>query len=51
MPTIPVDRVVDKKEELEKKEGRGGGKAQGVSDQKKESFNKTRVLIEQGSTE
>jgi hypothetical protein len=35
MPVIPVNRVVDPKEQLEKMEGRGGGEAQRVADQKK----------------
>jgi hypothetical protein len=32
MPVIPVNKVVDRKELLEKMEGQGGGKAQGVAD-------------------
>jgi hypothetical protein len=35
MPVIPVDRVVGKKRIFGKMEGRGGGEAQGVADQKK----------------
>jgi hypothetical protein len=34
MPVIPVNRVVDIKRIIGKMEGRGGGEAQGVADQK-----------------
>jgi hypothetical protein len=35
MPVIPVDKVVDPKRIIVKIEGRGGGEAQGIADQKK----------------
>jgi hypothetical protein len=35
MPNIPVNRVVDQKEQLEKMVGRGGEEAQGVADHPK----------------
>jgi hypothetical protein len=35
LPVIPVIRVVDKKRIIGKMEGQGGGKAQGVADQKR----------------
>jgi hypothetical protein len=34
MPVILVNKVVDPKKQYEKMEGRGGGEAQGVADQK-----------------
>jgi hypothetical protein len=34
MPVIPVNKVLDPKRIIEKMEGRGGGEAQGVTDQK-----------------
>jgi hypothetical protein len=34
MPVISVDRMVDNKRIIIKMEGRGGGEAQGVTDQK-----------------
>jgi hypothetical protein len=42
---IPVNKVVDPKRIIRKKmEGRGGGEAQGVADQKKTCSTQTRVL-------
>jgi hypothetical protein len=38
MPVIPVDRVVDKKRIIRKREDRGGGDAQGVADPKNFNF-------------
>jgi hypothetical protein len=35
LPVIPVNKVVDPKSIIGKKEGQGGGEAQGVADQKK----------------
>jgi hypothetical protein len=35
MPVIPVNRVVDMKRIMEKREGQGGGEAQGVADPKR----------------
>jgi hypothetical protein len=37
MPVILVNKVVDPKRIIRKMEGRGGGEAQGVADQKKTS--------------
>jgi hypothetical protein len=34
MPVIPVNKVVDQKNNWKKMEGRGGGEAQGVADLK-----------------
>jgi hypothetical protein len=36
MPVIPVNKVVDPKRIIRKKEGQRGGEAQGVADPKKE---------------
>jgi hypothetical protein len=40
MPVIPVNKVADPKRIIGKTEGRGGGEAQGVADQKKLLSNK-----------
>jgi hypothetical protein len=38
LPVIPVNKVVDQKRKIGKMEGRGGGEAQGVADQKNLTF-------------
>jgi hypothetical protein len=49
MPVIPVDRVVDKKGIIRKREGSRRGEAQGVTDppppQKKKSFLSSEVNL------
>jgi hypothetical protein len=46
MPVILADRLVDKKRIIGKMEGRGGGEAQGVADQKKScDFPEIKIFI------
>jgi hypothetical protein len=46
MPVIPVNRVVETKGIIGKKEGRGGGEAQGVAYPKKEKKKKKKDFDE-----